>query len=113
MLWSALAEFRYRQDPGLLGAHLVLGFYKDLTLILTFLLQPVRCGFAPWEPPSGAWVAGSPSFVQSLFGRTKSKRRHRRVPPCIAPCPPRGTVMGSVLSGSLKMARVGRRSLRT
>lgn len=62
-LWSALAEFRCRWDSRRLGGQVSLVVYEGLTLILTFCLQSVRCGFAPWEPPSGAWVAGSPPCV--------------------------------------------------
>lgn len=73
-LWSSLAELRCRWNSRLLGGQVSLVVYEDLTLILTSCLQSVRCGFAPWEPPSGAWVAGSPPFVRSLFGRKTDKR---------------------------------------
>lgn len=85
-LWSALAELRCRWDSRLLGGQVSLVVYEDLTLILTSCLQSVRCGFAPWEPPSGARVAGSPPFVQSLFGRKTDKRFKRKSPsPTVAP----------------------------
>lgn len=92
MLWSALAEFRCRWDSRLLGGQVSLVVYEDLTLILTFCLQSVRCGFAPWEPPSGAWVAGSPPFVQSLFGRENEQEMQEEVstpsPHCHPPTSP-------------------------
>lgn len=105
-LWSALAEFRCRWDSRLLGGQVSLVVYEGLTLILTFCLQSLRCGFAPWEPPSGAWVAGSLLVYSPCLGEKQTRCKRKSPPslptvapqphPCIAPCPPPATVTGSV-----------------
>lgn len=107
-LWSALAEFRCRWDSRPLGGQVSLVVYEGLTLILTFCLQSLRCGFAPWEPPSGAWVAGSLLVYSPCLGEKQTKEMQEKVStfsphcrppqphPCIAPCPPPATVTGSV-----------------